>query len=154
MKPPGCKYMGINSSMLSHSCSMKIRMRLVSYCLAAGFLQQFAAVTDDARPHLHPAKALAQAMSRIGSQQALPYSKLIFNALAAGFLQQFAAVTDDARSHLHLAKALAALSGGRQPNRVLCTGHSLGGALATLGTQVCLSPQCWCAPNVLQCQML
>lgn len=52
---------------------------------------------------------------------------------SAGFLQQFAAVTDDDRPHLHLAKALAELSGGKQPNRVICTGHSLGGALATLG---------------------
>lgn len=53
---------------------------------------------------------------------------------AAGFLQQFAAVIDDSQPHLHLAKALAELSGGRQPNRVIMTGHSLGGALATLGT--------------------
>ena len=53
---------------------------------------------------------------------------------AAGFLQQFASVIDDSRPHLHLAKALEELSGGRQPNRVICTGHSLGGALATLGT--------------------
>ena len=51
----------------------------------------------------------------------------------AGFLQQFAAVIDDEKPHLHLGKALAELSGGRQPNRVICTGHSLGGALATLG---------------------
>ncbi|CAK0771966.1 hypothetical protein CVIRNUC_003915 [Coccomyxa viridis] len=50
-----------------------------------------------------------------------------------GFLQQFAAVIDDEKPHLHLGKALAELSGGRQPNRVICTGHSLGGALATLG---------------------
>ena len=50
----------------------------------------------------------------------------------AGFLQQFAAVTDDDRPHLHLAHTLKQLSGGRMPNRVICTGHSLGGALATL----------------------
>ena len=45
---------------------------------------------------------------------------------------------DDEKPHLHLGKALAELSGGRQPNRVICTGHSLGGALATLGAH--LSP--------------
>ena len=54
----------------------------------------------------------------------------------AGFLQQFAAVIDDEKPHLHLGKALAELSGGRQPNRVICTGHSLGGALATLGAHL------------------
>jgi hypothetical protein len=51
----------------------------------------------------------------------------------AGFLQQFAAVVDQSRPEFHLARVLAQLSGGRTPNRVLCTGHSLGGALATLG---------------------
>ena len=51
----------------------------------------------------------------------------------AGFLQQFAAVVDESRPGMHLGKVLAELSGGRKPNRVLCTGHSLGGALATLG---------------------
>ena len=34
---------------------------------------------------------------------------------------------------MHMGIVLAELSGGRKPNRVLCTGHSLGGALATLG---------------------
>jgi alpha-beta hydrolase superfamily lysophospholipase len=53
--------------------------------------------------------------------------------LLAGFLQQFAAVIDDSRPHLHLAHTLRQLSGGRTPDRVICTGHSLGGALATLG---------------------
>lgn len=53
--------------------------------------------------------------------------------LCAGFLQQFAAVVDESKPEMHLAKVLAELSGGRVPNRVLCTGHSLGGALATLG---------------------
>ena len=43
---------------------------------------------------------------------------------------------DDEKPHLHLGKALAELSGGRQPNRVICTGHSLGGALATLGAHL------------------
>jgi hypothetical protein len=51
----------------------------------------------------------------------------------AGFLQQFAAVVDDANPAMHMGKVLRELSGGRSPNRVLCTGHSLGGALATLG---------------------
>ncbi|BDA46012.1 probable lipase at C-terminar half [Coccomyxa sp. Obi] len=50
-----------------------------------------------------------------------------------GFMQQFAAVVDESRPGMHLGKVLAELSGGRKPNRVLCTGHSLGGALATLG---------------------
>lgn len=54
-------------------------------------------------------------------------------ALCAGFLQQFAAVVDESRPHMHIGKVLAELSSGRVPNRVLCTGHSLGGALATLG---------------------
>lgn len=63
--------------------------------------------------------------------------------MCVGFLQQFAAVVDESRPGMHLGKVLAELSGGRQPNRVLCTGHSLGGALATLGgwpTQLSSSP--------------
>lgn len=35
----------------------------------------------------------------------------------------------------HIGAALGTLSGGRAPSRVLCIGHSLGGALATLGQQ-------------------
>ena len=32
-----------------------------------------------------------------------------------------------------MAAVLKELSGGQTPNRVICCGHSLGGALATLG---------------------
>ena len=52
---------------------------------------------------------------------------------AAGFMQQFAAVSSMAKPEENLAEVINQLSGGREPNRVLCCGHSLGGALATLG---------------------
>lgn len=42
-------------------------------------------------------------------------------------------MVDDTNPAMHMGKVLQELSGGRAPNRVLCTGHSLGGALATLG---------------------
>lgn len=51
----------------------------------------------------------------------------------AGFLQQFAAVCDPDRPDHNLAKVLQRLSGGKEPTRVLCCGHSLGGALSVLG---------------------
>ena len=51
----------------------------------------------------------------------------------AGFMQQFAAVCHPDRSETNMAAVLKELSGGQTPNRVICTGHSLGGALATLG---------------------
>ena len=51
----------------------------------------------------------------------------------AGFLQQFAAVSSLADPENSLSEVLKELSGGAVPNRVLCCGHSLGGALATLG---------------------
>lgn len=51
----------------------------------------------------------------------------------AGFLQQFSAVVNPDIPDLNLGAVLKQLSGGKMPNRVLCTGHSLGGALATLG---------------------
>ncbi|DBA97135.1 hypothetical protein WJX77_011944 [Trebouxia sp. C0004] len=50
-----------------------------------------------------------------------------------GFMQQFAAVCHPDRSETNMAAVLKELSGGQTPNRVICTGHSLGGALATLG---------------------
>ncbi|DBA70391.1 TPA: hypothetical protein ACH3X2_011807 [Trebouxia sp. C0005] len=50
-----------------------------------------------------------------------------------GFMQQFAAVCHPDRSETNMAAVLKELSGGQIPNRVICTGHSLGGALATLG---------------------
>ena len=65
----------------------------------------------------------------------------------AGFMQQFAAVVDDANPAMHMGRVLRELSGGRCPNRVLCTGHSLGGALATLGggpLLACDSDKCVC----------
>ncbi len=48
-------------------------------------------------------------------------------------MQQFAAVSSMARPKESLAEVIKQLSGGQDPNRVLCCGHSLGGALATLG---------------------
>ncbi len=51
----------------------------------------------------------------------------------AGFMQQFAAIVDPARPEQNIGKVLERLSGGRKPTRIVCTGHSLGGALATLG---------------------
>ena len=52
---------------------------------------------------------------------------------ATGFMQQFAAVSSMAKPDENLAEVINQLSGGQDPNRVLCCGHSLGGALATLG---------------------
>ena len=52
---------------------------------------------------------------------------------AAGFMQQFAAVSSMAKPKESLVEVIKQLSGGQDPNRVLCCGHSLGGALATLG---------------------
>lgn len=62
-------------------------------------------------------------------------------ACGAGFMQQFAAVVDESKPGMHLGLVLAELSGGRKPTRVLCTGHSLGGALATLGAALKSIPQ-------------
>ena len=63
---------------------------------------------------------------------------------AAGFMQQFAAVSSMAKPEENLAEVIKQLSGGQDPNRVQCCGHSLGGALATLGepchTVPCESP--------------
>ncbi|KAA6428011.1 MAG: alpha beta-hydrolase [Trebouxia sp. A1-2] len=50
-----------------------------------------------------------------------------------GFMQQFAAVCNPEKPETNMAAVLKELSGGQIPNRVICTGHSLGGALATLG---------------------
>ncbi len=44
----------------------------------------------------------------------------------AGFMQQFAAVCHPDRSETNMAAVLKELSGGQTPNRVICTGHSLG----------------------------
>ncbi|KAK9813912.1 hypothetical protein WJX73_004505 [Symbiochloris irregularis] len=51
----------------------------------------------------------------------------------SGFLQQFVGVCQPHKPHHDLAAVLMQLSGGKAPTRVICTGHSLGGALATLG---------------------
>ncbi len=48
-------------------------------------------------------------------------------------MQQFAAIVDNNRPEQHIGEVLKRLSGGKAPSRILCTGHSLGGALATLG---------------------
>ncbi len=53
---------------------------------------------------------------------------------AAGFLQQFAGVCRPDVPEKNMSSVIEQLSGGRIPTRVLCCGHSLGGALATLGT--------------------
>ena len=55
----------------------------------------------------------------------------------AGFLQQFAGVCRPDKPEKNMSTVLEQLSGGRTPTRVLCCGHSLGGALATLGECVC-----------------
>ena len=80
----------------------------------------------------------------------------------AGFVQQFAAVCQPDRADTNIAAVLKELSGGKSPNRVICCGHSLGGALATLGTlpygpwhspsSLCVAlvrPQPFCAVLVL-----
>ena len=55
----------------------------------------------------------------------------------AGFQQQLSAVLNADDVEHNIGEALMKLSGGRQPNRVICTGHSLGGALATLCAPWC-----------------
>ena len=55
------------------------------------------------------------------------------SVLPAGFLQQFAGVCSPDNPEKNMATVLQRLSGGKTPTRVLCCGHSLGGALATLG---------------------
>ncbi|KAK9806405.1 hypothetical protein WJX73_002637 [Symbiochloris irregularis] len=51
-----------------------------------------------------------------------------------GFLQQFVGVCNPNKPGNDLGAVVMDLSGGRTPTRVLCCGHSLGGALATLGS--------------------
>ncbi|KAL0043790.1 hypothetical protein WJX82_000576 [Trebouxia sp. C0006] len=51
----------------------------------------------------------------------------------SGFLQQFAGVCRPDVPEKNMSSVIEQLSGGRIPTRVLCCGHSLGGALATLG---------------------
>lgn len=58
----------------------------------------------------------------------------------AGFLQQFAGVCRPDEPEKNMATVVEQLSGGRTPSRVLCCGHSLGGALATLGAHLLLAP--------------
>ena len=55
-------------------------------------------------------------------------------------MQQFAAVCHPERAETNMAAVLKELSGGQTPNRVICCGHSLGGALATLGQLFALCP--------------
>ena len=54
----------------------------------------------------------------------------------AGFLQQFAGVCRPDAPDKNMATVVEQLSNGRTPTRVLCCGHSLGGALATLGAHL------------------
>ena len=54
-------------------------------------------------------------------------------------MQQFAAVCNPDKPDTNIAAVLKELSGGQTPNRVICCGHSLGGALATLGGCPCTS---------------
>lgn len=54
----------------------------------------------------------------------------------AGFLQQFAGVCRPEEPEKNMATVVEQLSNGRTPTRVLCCGHSLGGALATLGAHL------------------
>jgi Lipase (class 3) len=51
----------------------------------------------------------------------------------AGFMRQFASVTDVEHPERHIGLVMNELSNASEPTRVLCCGHSLGGALATLG---------------------
>lgn len=62
-----------------------------------------------------------------------PSTSMLTGGMCAGFLQQFVGVCKPDQPHADLAAVLQQLSGGRAPTRVICTGHSLGGALATLG---------------------
>lgn len=55
-------------------------------------------------------------------------------------MQQFAAVCRPDEPEKNMAKVIEKLSGGKTPTRILCCGHSLGGALATLGTLTSLLP--------------
>ena len=48
-------------------------------------------------------------------------------------MKQFVGVCRPHKPENDLAAVLMQLSGGQIPSRVICTGHSLGGALATLG---------------------
>ena len=57
----------------------------------------------------------------------------------AGFLKQFMGVCKPDQTHGNLAAVVHELSGGQAPSRVLCCGHSLGGALATLGESLLIA---------------
>lgn len=49
-------------------------------------------------------------------------------------MNQFGSVTDPDVPERHIGLVLDEISGGATPSRVLCCGHSLGGALATLAS--------------------
>ena len=51
-----------------------------------------------------------------------------------GFMNQFRSVTDPDTPERHIGMVFEEISGGATPTRVLCCGHSLGGALATLAS--------------------
>jgi Lipase (class 3) len=50
-----------------------------------------------------------------------------------GFLTHFTGLTSATDEERNVATALLKLTGGKIPARVICTGHSMGGALACLG---------------------
>ena len=64
----------------------------------------------------------------------------------AGFMQQFAAIVDQSRPEQHIGEVLKRFSGDRTPSRILCTGHSMGGALATLGKPTFSLEPSWGCP--------
>ncbi len=71
------------------------------------------------------------------TEQAQSRSSAFLSSLCAGFQQQLSAVLNADDMEHNIGEALMKLSGGRQPSRVICTGHSLGGALATLCAPWC-----------------
>eukprot|EP00899_Mesostigma_viride_P019397 jgi/Mesvir1/27459/Mv07241-RA.2 len=54
-----------------------------------------------------------------------------------GFFEQFASVTNADRPDQHIGLVLKELSKGEAPENIVTTGHSLGGALCTLGGAWC-----------------
>jgi hypothetical protein len=50
-----------------------------------------------------------------------------------GFLTHFTGLTSASDKARNIATAVLSLTNGKQPSRAICTGHSMGGALASLG---------------------
>ena len=55
----------------------------------------------------------------------------------AGFMKQMRAVISPHNEGMNLGRVMLKLTGGRAPQRILCVGHSLGGAVRLLA--------CWLA---------